>query len=382
MYRIQKKERSISNLQRRLTACGLTALLVSLPCVGQSAPDAATTIAVDVNFVTLPVTVRDKHGQIVRSLTKDDFVLHDDGQLQTIRYFSQDSNLPLTLGLLVDTSMSQRNVLDQERNASRTFLDEMLAKDKDKAFVLHFDREVELLQDLTSSRSQLQSALDLLQSPKRSDEDRSRDRGDSTDPGSQRHHHEGGTLLYDAIYLASSELMQKQEGRKAVIVLSDGVDRGSKKSLESAIAAAQHADTVVYSILFADDHREQGFERSRGGGGGWPGGGGGYPGGGYPGGGRRGGRGGGQRPSQESHADGKKILERISKETGGRLYTVSKKETVGDIYDSIAEELRTQYSLGYTPAKDSASAGYHRITLESKNKDLSIQTRDGYFADH
>ncbi len=136
-------------------AYALIAALAALPGVGPSmrAQDAATTIAVDVKVVTLPVTVRDKHGTIVRDLTKDDFTLQEDGRAQTIRYFSQEANLPLTLGLLVDTSRSQTNVLDAERNASRSFLDQMLVQPKDKAFLIHFDREVELLQDLTSSHN-------------------------------------------------------------------------------------------------------------------------------------------------------------------------------------------------------------------------------------
>jgi VWFA-related protein len=370
--------------------------LVALPRVGPSmwAQDAATTIAVDVKVVTLPVTVRDKHGKIVRDLTKDDFTLQEDGRPQTIRYFSQESNLPLTLGLLVDTSRSQTNVLDAERNASRSFLDQMLVQAKDKAFLIHFDREVELLQDLTSSREKLQAALELLKTPS--------DRGSSNDPRSNDpndsdsrsgsgsgSHHGGGTQLYDAIYLASNELMKKQQGRKALIILSDGVDRGSKTYLESAIESAQRADTVVYSIYFADSHHEdrnEGQRRGGGtgrGGGGWPGGGGGWPGGGggYPGGGGRGGPGGGQRHPEEPRTDGKKILERISKETGGRFFEVSKKESVGEIYTSIVEELRTQYSMGYTPDKDSAASGYHHVQLAVKRKDLTVQTREGYYAD-
>ena len=143
------------------------------------AQETAATIAVDVKVVALPVTVRDKHGTIVRDLTKDDFTLQEDGRPQTIRYFSQDKNLPLTLGLLVDTSRSQTNVLDAERNASRSFFDQMLVQEKDKAFLIHFDREVELLQDLTSSREKLQSALELLQTP--SDRARSNDPNDSDD---------------------------------------------------------------------------------------------------------------------------------------------------------------------------------------------------------
>jgi VWFA-related protein len=377
-------------------ACALVAALVALvvlPRVGPSmrAQDAATTIAVDVKVVTLPVTVRDKHGKIVRDLTKDDFTLQEDGRPQTIRYFSQEANLPLTLGLLVDTSRSQTNVLDAERNASRSFLDQMLVQEKDKAFLIHFDREVELLQDLTSSREKLQAALELLKTP--SDRERSNDPNDSGDsrPGSgSGSHHGGGTQLYDAVFLASNELMKKQQGRKALIILSDGVDRGSKTYLESAIESAQRADTVVYSIYFADSHHEdrnEGQRRGGGtgrGGGGWPGGGGGWPGGGggYPGGGGgRGGPGGGQRHPEEPRTDGKKILERISRETGGRFFEVSKKESVGEIYTSIVEELRTQYSMGYAPDKDSAASGYHHVTLAVKRKDLTVQTREGYYAD-
>jgi VWFA-related protein len=369
---------------RKPVVCALIAALVAFPGIGPSiwAQDAATTIAVDVKVVTLPVTVRDKHGKIVRDLTKDDFALKEEGRPQTIRYFSQDANLPLTLGLLVDTSRSQTNVLDAERNASRTFLDEMLVQPKDKAFLIHFDREVELLEDLTSSREKLQAALDLL---KPSDRDRSNDPNDpSNSPSGSGSHHGGGTQLYDAVYLASNELMKKQPGRKAIIVLSDGVDHGSKTYLEGAIESAQRADTVIYSIYFAEPHHNEG-QRPGGmgrGGGGWPGGGGGWPGGGggYPGGGG-GGRGGGQRQPQEAHADGKKILERISKETGGRFFEITKKEKVGDIYDSIVEELRVQYNMGFSPDKDSGASGYHHIELTVKNKDLTVQTRDGYYAD-
>jgi VWFA-related protein len=342
---------------------------------------AATTVAVDVKVVTLPVTVRDKKGQIVRNLTKDDFVLQEDGRPQVIKYFAQDTNLPLTLGLLVDTSLSQRNVLDQEKNASKVFLDQMLTNAKDKAFLIHFDREVELLQDLTSSREKLQAGLELLRTPQ---SDNSGDPGSSgsgdpqSSPGSSRTHRGGGTLLYDAVYLASNELMKKQQRRKALIILSDGDDRGSKESLQSAIEAAQRADTVVYSILFADKDRASGFGGPAGGGMGRHGGG--WPGGGWPGGGGGGGRGGGRNP-QEPRVDGKKILDQISKETGGRMYEVSKKQAIDQIYDSIAEELRTQYNLGYTPDKDNSGTGYHKISLVTKQKDLTVQTREGYYAD-
>ena len=355
----------------RLITWPVIAALVLLSDFGPSlrAQDAATTIAVDVKEVTLPVTVRDKHGKIVRDLTKDDFTLQEDGRPQTIKYYSQDANLALTLGLLVDTSRSQTNVLDAERNASHSFLDQIMVQEKDKGFLIHFDREVELLQDLTSSREKLQSALDLLKTP--SDRERANDPNDSDNsksgPGSQH----GGTQLYDAVYLASNELMKKQQGRKAIIILSDGIDHGSKTFLDGAIESAQRADTFVYSIYFADnrrDERNEGQRQSGGRGGGWPGGGGG------------GRRGGGQRPAEKPRTDGKKILERISKETGGRYFEVSKKESVGEIYTSIVEELRTQYRMGFTPDKDSAASGYHHLLLQAKHKETTVQTREGYYA--
>ena len=373
----------------RLITWPAIAALVLLPDFGPSlrAQDAATTIAVDVKEVTLPVTVRDKHGKIVRDLTKDDFTLQEDGRPQTIKYYSQDANLALTLGLLVDTSRSQTNVLDAERNASHSFLDQIMVREKDKGFLIHFDREVELLQDLTSSREKLQSALELLKTP--SDRERANDPNDSDNsksgPGSQH----GGTQLYDAVYLASNELMKKQQGRKAIIILSDGIDHGSKTFLDGAIESAQRADTFVYSIYFADnrrDERNEGQRQGGGRGGGWPGGGGGggggWPGGGggWPGGGGGGRRGGGQRPAEKPRTDGKKILERISKETGGRYFEVSKKESVGEIYTSIVEELRTQYRMGFTPDKDSAASGYHHLQLQVKRKDTTVQTREGYYA--
>src|ERR1035438_3024782 len=194
------------------------------------AEDPVSTVAVDVKVVTLPVTVRDKHGKIIRDLNKDDFTLQEDGHPQTIKYFSQDTNLPLTLGLLVDTSRSQTGVLEAERNASRSFLEQMLVQPKDKAFLIHFDKQVELLQDLTSSREKLQSALELLKTTS----DNSNDPNDpanapspsGSDSGS---HHRGGTQLYDAVYLASNELMKKQPGRKALVILSDGVDHRSEE---------------------------------------------------------------------------------------------------------------------------------------------------------
>jgi VWFA-related protein len=322
----------------------------------QEPPQLQSKIAVEANMVTVFASVRDKKGQIVSNLTKDDFSIDEDGRAQTITYFARVNDLPLTVGLLVDTSLSQRRVLGQERTASSSFIEHTLREDKkDQAFLIHFDYEVELLQDFTSSRKKLESKLDLLETPEMQH---------ASDDGSG-HRHGGGTLLYDAIYLASNDMMQKMQGRKAVIILSDGDDRGSKETLASAIESAQRANTVVYSILFKDD--EPFGPRAGNGGGGWGG---------------HGGGGGGHRyPQQEQRPDGKKILERISKETGGRLFEVSKKLTVDQIYDQLAQELRAQYILGYVPDKSPNSADYRKIHLVTKQKDLAVQARDGYYAE-
>jgi len=342
--------------------CSFLPVVIALSLQGQEPQSQEPpTFPAQVKVVNLLATVQDKHGKIVSNLTRDDFTLNQDGHPQMIRYFAKEADLPLTLGLLVDTSMSQRRVLDQERSASHDFLDQVLREDKDKAFVIHFDRQVELLQDLTASRDKLYKALGLLETPQVTHDSGSNSPGSG---GRGGWHRGGGTLLYDAIYLASNELMSKQHGRKALIVLSDGVDRGSKESLGSAVEAAQRADTLVYSILFKDDEAY-----SHGGGYGFPG----------MGGGGMGRHGGGRYP-QEPRPDGKKVLEQISKETGGELFEVSKKQSISQIYDSIQEELRNLYNLGYTPDKSDATAGYHKILLTTKQKDLVVRTRDGYYA--
>jgi len=335
--------------------------------------DSATKISVKVNVVNVLATVRDKPGKIVNNLSKQDFTLTEDGRPQSIHYFSRETDLPLTLGLLVDTSLSQRRVLDQERSASHSFLDQMVREDRDQAFIIHFDRDVELLQDLTCSHQKLEQALNALKTPEytQTDSNGGGGSGPGGGHGGGRHggHRGGGTTLYDAVFLASDELMRKQEGRKALVLLTDGVDRGSKESLDTAIESAQRANTVVYSILFKDDE-------SYGGGGGF-----GRPSIGFPGGGYPGGRRGGQRYPTEPRPDGKKILERISKETGGRLFEVSKKQPIDQIYSEITEELRNQYNLGYTPDREASNnSSYHKIQLSAKQKDMTVQARDGYYA--
>jgi VWFA-related protein len=338
----------------------------------------------DVKVVNVFATVRDKHGQIVPGLAKDDFMLKVDGRPETIRYFASETDLPLTLGVLVDTSLSQSRVLEEERTASYDFLRDVMREDHDKAFVISFDAESVLLQDLTNSKQKMQTALDRVHV---AETDQNGGRGGGGNGGGGGYPGGGGgrrggghraadTTLYDAAFLACDELMRKQQGRKAIILLTDGVDQGSKYSLDRAIEAAQRSDTMVYSILFADPAA---YNRGMGPGGGYPGGQhGGWNG---PWGGPAGPPMGGPRypPQMEPHADGKKVLQRLSQETGGHFFEVTRKESVAAIYKQVQDELRNQYSLGFSPETAEQSTGYHKILLAAKPKDLVVQTRQGYY---
>lgn len=368
----------------------LLALSLSGTAQQPAASQPVTTLKVQAREVLLPVTVRDKHGNLVTNLTAADFTLTEDGRPQVIKSFTQESNLPFLLGLLVDTSRSMTGAMDSERKAAEKFVDLMLpadpkdARQGDQAFLIHFDREVELLEDFTNVRSKLDRELDTMgPTPAAQNNpegpENSGDNGGYGRDGGSRNMHRGGTQLYDAIFLASDELMKPKTGRKALIVFSDGEDRGSKETLNEAIDAAERANVSVYTIyLRGEEERSMngfpGGGHHGGMGGGWPGGGGGWPGGGYPGGGGR--RGGGEQP----HADGKKIMEEIATRTGGRYFELKKKENLEDTYEQIAKELRSQYLLTYTPDQVDNDGGYHKIALKAKKDDLIVVTREGYYA--
>jgi VWFA-related protein len=361
------------------------------PAAQQPASDQpAATLKIQAREVVLPVTVRDKHGALVTSLKISDFTLTEDGRPQTIKSFTRESNLPFRLGLLVDTSRSVSSALDNERKAAEKFVDQMLPADpksatqKDEAFLIHFDHEVELLEDFTNSREKLHHELDDM-GPTRAESNSSagpETTGDDRDSSQSRRR--GGTQLYDAIYLASHELMEPKDGRKALIVFSDGADRGSKETLNDAVDAADHANVAIYTIYFKGEQENNGTgfpgqRRGGMGGGGYPGGGGGYPGGGggYPGG------GGGRRGPDTTAAngvDGKKIMEKIATRTGGRYFEAKKKDNLDEIYGQIAEELRGQYLLTYTPDVVDNEGGFHKIALKASKDDLQVVTREGYFA--
>jgi VWFA-related protein len=351
------------------------------------------TLKIQAREVVLPVTVRDKKGALVTSLKIGDFTLTEDSRPQTIKSFTRESNLPFRLGLLVDTSRSVSGAMEEERKAAGKFVDQMLPADpkaadakKDEAFLIHFDREVELLEDFTNSRDKLHHELDEMGPSRAAQNDTQGPETSSDDRDRARMGHGGGTQLYDAIYLASDELMMPKEGRKALVVFSDGVDRGSKETLNDAVDAADRANVAVYAIYFkGEQERPAGMGYPGGGGhhggmggGGYPGGGGGYPGGGggYPGGGGRRGGGGESQPG----VDGKKIMEKIATRTGGRYFEAKKKDNLDEIYGQIAEELRGQYLLTYTPDVVDNEGGFHKIALKANKDDLLVVTREGYYA--
>ena len=289
------------------------------------------TFSTEVKVVNVLANVYGKNGEIVRGLTKDDFLLSEDGHPQTIRYFSRETDLPLTLGLLVDTSMSQRRVLDAERIASFRFVDQVLREATDHVFIVQFDMGVEIRQPLTSSRHTLESALAQVNTP--SVHQLELQRG-------------GGTSLYEAIAVAARDIMRAQTGRKALIVISDGVDTGSEIPLSTAVEEAQRAGTLVYSIVFSDANA---YGTLLG-------------------------------PLMGGGADGKRVLRRISNETGGRCFEVSKTQSIEQIFQAIQEELRSQYNLGFVSDVPVRISGFRRLQLSAKTKGLVIQSQSRYWA--
>jgi VWFA-related protein len=284
-----------------------------------------STFSTDVNVVTLLATVRDSDGHIAKDLTRDDFVLLDNGVPQTIRYFSHESDLPLTIGLLIDTSRSQEDMMEPERKASLAFLEQVLRPGKDQAFVAHFDTRVEVVQGFTSSRQDLEAALHRLSVPTAV-----------------------ATLLYAAIRETSEDMMRPQHGRKAFILLSDGVSFRDKTSIVTAIEYAQRADTIIYSILFSDPLKVY-------------------------------------RPGRAAiHAmvgnHGKSVMQRLAHETGGAYFEISESNRLENAYAQIEDALRNQYSIGYAPQSTGRSGEYHKIKLTAKKPGLMVQTREGYYS--
>jgi VWFA-related protein len=300
----------------------------------QEGDQSISTLQVNVNVVNLFFNVKDKHGTLIPDLKRDDFKVIEDGRLQTIKYFASESDQPLTLGILIDSSVSQDRVLPMEKEVGAAFLKEVL-RPKDEAFVISFDVNVDLLQDFTNSTSMLRTALNEAKI--------NGGGGCSGIPGLGGGPvpctNPKGTLLYDAVFLAGREKLASEVGRKAMIILTDGEDQGSQETIRSAIEAAQKSDSICYVLLIAD----RGF----------------YGLGGY---------------------SGDRAMKELAQETGGRVINVGNKpEKLKEAFDQIANELRTQYSIGYTPTNGKRDGGFRRVEVKTK-EGYKVQCRSGYYA--
>ncbi len=305
----------------------------------QDQDQSAETLKVNVNVVQLFFNVKDKKGALIPSLTKNDFQILEDGKPQTIKYFAAESNLPLTLGILIDASGSQARVLDMEKQVGGDFLGQIL-REKDLAFVISFDVNVELLQDFTSSVKLLKSALNSARINTAGGGGTGiPGLGGGTVPtiGAPK-----GTLLYDGVYLAAHDELAQQVGRKAMILLTDGQDEGSQLKIKDAIEAAQKSDSIVYVLLCADRGFYTGF------------------GGGY---------------------SGESDMKKLTQETGGRVIEVGNKfEKLQEGFNQIATELRSQYNIGYTPTNPVLDGTFRKVEIHASSKDYKIQSRNGYYA--
>ena len=308
----------------------------------QSAAGQDSTIRVNVDLVNILFTVRSKHGgQLIPNLTKDDFKIYEDGKQQTIQRFSRETDLPLTLGLLIDISASQENLIEIERQAASAFFSSVI-RTKDEAFLISFGKSTDLLQDYTNSPRQLTAALRDL-------------RGDGQTPmlgrGPIPNVNTGpiptsgrpkGTLLFDAVYLASNEKLKTEVGRKALVLITDGDDQGSFYDRRTAIEAAQRADAIVYSIYYVDRYFYMGAGMIGSG--------------------------------------GEGDLRKMSEETGGHVFSVSSKHPLNEIFKEIQDEMRNQYSIGYISTNPKKDGTFRRIEIKTTQNDYRVQARNGYYA--
>jgi len=287
--------------------------------------------------VNVLCSVRNKSNGLVGNLEKTDFKVFEDGKEMEIRYFTRETDLPLTIGLLVDTSKSQERLIDIEKRAAYEFFSKVLRK-KDLAFLMQFGSEAELLQDDTNSPRLLQDGLNQL---------RLSVPVGGLHPGPvPTQQSQAGTILFDAVYLAANEKLKGEVGRKTMVIITDGVDEGSKLTRDKAIEAAQKADSVIYSIDYEDPmYHGGGFGTIRIGGG-----------------------------------SGMADLTKMSGETGGHVYRVDRRNSLDEIFRELQEEMRSQYSIGYAPPGGKKDGAYHKIEIRVSNKDFKVQARKGYYA--
>jgi VWFA-related protein len=283
------------------------------------------TLKVRTNLVNVYFSVRDKNGYIT-NLRKDDCTIQEDKVPQKIKNFTQEKNLPLTIGILLDTSGSQMHVLPLEQESGATFLKDVLTP-KDEAFLISFDVNVDLLADYTNSPREIKRAMD------KATINTGTGSGSVTGNGPAR-----GTLLFDAVYLAAHDKLRQEAGRKILVLLTDGGDQGSQENLKSATEAAQKANAIVYVILIADQSFGAGF------------------------------------------GTGAYDMDKLAKDTGGRVINVGHDgRRLEAAFDQIQDELRTQYLASYTPLNDKEDGTFRKLEVACQ-KDQKVQARRGYYA--
>ncbi len=315
-------------LKRAALAAGVLGIF-AIAAIAQEQFGKDDVIKVDVNLVNVICSVRGKNGALIPNMEKNDFQVFEDGKPQEIKYFTHESDVPLTIGLLVDVSQSQENLIDIERRAAAQFFSQVLRK-KDEAFLMSFGAEAELLQDSTNSPKLLKDGLNDLH---------------LSVPVGGLHpgpvptmQNQAGTILYDAIYLASNEKLRGEVGRKVIVVITDGVDTGSKISRDKSIEAAQKADAMIYSIYYADPHYLM------------------------------------------MGGSGEPELRKLSDQTGGRVFHVDRKNSLEDVFDELQKEMRSQYTLAYSPTNPKKDGSFRKLDLKVSNKDYKVQARRGYYA--
>lgn len=316
---------------RKICISLLAVLLGVAALPAQQSSDQTPTFKSDVSLVNVLCTVRNRNGGLIGSLEQRDFTVFEDGKQQEIKNFSRETDLPITIGLLVDVSESQERLIDVEKRAAHDFFTHVLRK-KDEAYLISFGAEADLLQDSTNSPDLLLDGLNHLRLSVPSV---------GLHPGPVPTGDPAGTILYDAVYLAANEKMKGDVGRKAIVVITDGVDTGSKVSRDKSIEASQRADTIIYSIFYQDLAAYGPF----GGGGG-----------------------------------GEAELRRMSGDTGGRVFKVDRRYTLDDVFKDLQDELRSQYSISYASSNPRHDGTFRKIDVRVAGKDNKVQTRKGYYA--
>jgi VWFA-related protein len=303
------------------------AVTLAIPAMSQEPAGQAPVIKSQVSLVNLFATVRDKNKKIMANLKQEDFKISEDNQDQKIAFFSKEVALPITLAMLLDTSGSEQDMLSAIQEAGSGFIGRVIRKG-DEALIMSFDSNVDLLSDFTDERSQLERAI-------RKSRINVPDQGSRVgNPGPIGSRQITGTALYDAIYLACSEKLATEAGRKAIVIVTDAQDEGSKVKLEEAIEAAQRTDTVIHILLVVDPRY-----------------------GGNPG-----------------------VAHKLAEETGGRMISVRSEKKLVEAFDEISEELRSQYTLGYYPTNSARDGKFRKIKVDTASHELKVLARKGYYA--